>query len=246
MTALKTPLEMFYHWESTVPEEVFLRQAEQLQWREYSWQEFSAQVRRLAAFILEQGYPEGSRIALLSSNSVDWFVADLAIMLSGHVSVPLYPGQDVDSARYILEHSDCKMIFLGAFNNTAQVDAMVPDSVTRVAIRGNTVRCDFQLGDILDTYAAFEGSPIPNQDDIFTLLYTSGTTGRPKGVMHTHGTPAKVAPRMMALLKQHTGDEERGRLFSYLPLSHAAERIIVEMLSLYTNPTDLISIISAA
>jgi long-chain acyl-CoA synthetase len=237
MTALKTPLEMFYHWESTVPEEVFLRQAEQLQWREYSWQEFSAQVRRLAAFILEQGYPEGSRIALLSSNSVDWFVADLAIMLSGHVSVPLYPGQDVDSARYILEHSDCKMIFLGAFNNTAQVDAMVPESVTRVAIRGNEVRCDFQLGDILDAYTPFEGSPIPNQDDIFTLLYTSGTTGRPKGVMHTHGTPAKVAPRMMALLKQHTGDEERGRFFSYLPLSHAAERIIVEMLSLYTNPT---------
>lgn len=236
-TALKTPLEMFYQWEQETPNAIFLRQAEKLQWREYTWMEFSQQVRRLAAFIRAQGYPEGSRIAILSSNSVDWFVVDLAIMLSGHVSVPLYPGQDVESARYILEHSETRMIFLGSFNNAAEVDAMVPASVPRVAMRGNETPCQYQLADIVQSHAAFEDSPRPDPDELFTILYTSGTTGRPKGVMHAHSTPAKVAPRMQTLLHQHHGSDERGRFFSYLPLSHAAERIIVEMMSLYSNPT---------
>jgi long-chain acyl-CoA synthetase len=237
MSEQKTPLEMFYHWEATTPEMVFLRQAENLEWREYTWGEFSDQVRRVASFIVEQGYPAGSRIAILSSNSVDWFVVDLAIMLSGHVSVPLYPGQDIDSARYILEHSETQMIFVGQFNKAAEIDAMMPESVTRVAMRGNQTECQYTLADIIATYPPYTESPVPNTDDLMTLLYTSGTTGRPKGVMHTHGTPAKVVPRMTTLLQQKLGTDERGRFFSYLPLSHAAERIIVEMLSLYTNPT---------
>ncbi len=237
MSAAKTPLEMFYHWESTAPDDNFLRQANNLHWHEYTWRQIAQQVRNLASFIAERGYPPGSRIGLLSCNSVDWFVVDLAIMLSGHVSVPLFPGQDVESGRYILEHSEAQLVFLGRFNRAVDVDAMIPPSVKRVAMRGCSVSCDFRLTDIIASYPPFAESPIPGQDELLTLLYTPGTTGRPKGVMHTHGNLARVMPRVMTLMQQPSRPSQRGRLYSYLPLSHAAERIMIEMLALYTNPT---------
>ena len=85
--AIKVPLEMFYHWEATTPEQVFLRQPSNLQWREYTWAEVADRVRRLASFVRARDFPEGSKIAIFSGNSADWFVVDLAIMLSGLVSV---------------------------------------------------------------------------------------------------------------------------------------------------------------
>jgi len=81
--AVKAPLEMFYHWEATTPEQVFLRQPVDQQWREYTWSEVADRVRRLANFIRAQDFPQGSSIALFSANCADWFMVDLAIMLSG-------------------------------------------------------------------------------------------------------------------------------------------------------------------
>ena len=91
METIKTPLEMFYRWESEVPEHVFLRQSlGNGDWQEYTWAQVSDRVRRLANFIRQQGLPADSNIALWASNSVDWVMVDLAIQLSGYVSVPLF------------------------------------------------------------------------------------------------------------------------------------------------------------
>ncbi len=228
---------MFYHWEANAPNDIFLRQASNSHWHEYTWRQVAQQVRCLASFLAEQGYPAGSRIGLLSANSVDWFVADLAIMLAGHVSVPLYPGQDVVTGRYILEHSEAQMVLLGPFKLAVDADSMIPSNVVRVAMRGCDVSCCFRLTDIIAGYAPCVGSPIPARDALLTLLYTAGTSGRPKGVMHTHGNVAALMPRMMSLMKQWFNQRERGRFYSYLPLAHATERILIEMLALYTNPT---------
>ena len=91
-TAVKSPLEMFYHWEQETPDKVYLRQPSALQWQEYTWREVADQVRRIASFLKSKNYPAESRIAIWSSNSKDWPIVDLAIMLSGHISVPIYPG----------------------------------------------------------------------------------------------------------------------------------------------------------
>ena len=232
---LKTPLEMFYHWESTAADQVFLRQPSQLQWREYTWEEVADRVRKLAGFLHRRGFEPGSRIAILAANCADWFMVDLAIMLAGHVSVPLYPGQDVDSARYILDHSEAKMIFLGAFDQSARVDEMLPGDLPRIAVFGCSVDCDYQLEHLVNEEERFEDSPVPSLDDLMTILYTSGTTGNPKGVMHNHGTPARVCPRHLRVMEFDLGGE-RERLFSFLPLSHAAERIMIEMRAIYSNP----------
>ena len=228
----KMPLEMLYHWESTTPHKVFLRQPKNLQWTEYTWAQVGDAARRIASFIRSQNLPAASRVAIWSSNSKDWPIVDLAIMLAGHISVPLYPGQDIASARYILEHSETALIFLGGFDQWEKAEQAIPDAVPRVAMLGCKVPCQHSLEDILETFPPFSESPLPRPEDTFTIIYTSGTTGNPKGAEHAHITPGYTCPEMLAAFKTEIGNT---RYFSFLPMSHAAERIIVEMSALYCN-----------
>jgi len=231
-TAVKSPLEMMYQWEAETPDHVFLRQPNKLEWTEYTWREIADAVRRIASYIRTQNLEPGSRIGIWSGNSKDWVIVDLAIMLSGHISVPLYPGQDVESAQYIFEHSETALVFVGEFDQAARVDEAVPTNIPRVAMLGCTVECSTSLEDIIAQYDPYPESPIPDPEDIFTMLYTSGTTGNPKGVMHMYQTPGHVVPDLIEGLRM-AGPENR--FFSFLPMSHAAERIVVEMAALYCN-----------
>jgi long-chain acyl-CoA synthetase len=223
---------MFYRWERETPDRVYLRQPANLVWREYTWREVADQVRRVASFLESRGYPPGSRIAIWSSNSKDWPIADLAIMLSGHISVPIYPGQDTGSANYIFNHSEVQLAFLGQFDQAANAKDALIEGMETVAMLGCTVECDTTLERICDEYAPSPHSPVPDPEGIFTIIYTSGTTGNPKGVMHMHQTPGHVMPGLSENLRMNEGEN---RLFSFLPMSHAAERILVELASLYVN-----------
>ena len=229
---VKSPLEMFYRWEEETPDKVYLRQPKNLAWSEYTWREVADRVRRIAAFLKAKDYPAGSRIAIWSSNSMDWPIVDLAIMLSGHISVPVYPGQDTDSANYIFNHSEVKLVFTGDFDQWESAgEALVPGMET-VAMLGCKIDTDTSLDEIYQAYEPYSESPVPDGEDVFTIIYTSGTTGNPKGVMHMYQTPGHVVP---GLVKKFQLDEEQNEFFSFLPMSHAAERIVVEMNSLYCN-----------
>ena len=230
-SVVKSPLEMFYHWEQSVPGKVFLRQPKALQWTEITWAQFADQVRRTAAFLRAQGFPAGSRIALWSGNSKDWLVVDLAISLAGHISVPLYPGQDVESARYIFEHSESRLVFLGSFDQWKRADEAIPVGMPRVAMLGSQVPCQHQLGQIIADTAPVSDSPVPDPEGMWTIVYTSGTTGNPKGVVHAHSTPGYVCPDLNAVFVNNT----ESRFFSYLPMSHIAERILVGMAGVYSG-----------
>lgn len=231
-STVKTPLEMFYRWEQETPDKVYLRQPSNLEWRDYTWREVADQVRRIAAFLISKNYAPGSRIAVWSANSKDWPIVDLAIMLSGHISVPVYPGQDIESANYIFNHSECRLAFLGAFDLSARADEAQADGMETVAMLGCSIECGQSVDTIVREFEPYDESPVPDLEDIFTIIYTSGTTGNPKGVMHMHQTPGHVVP---GLAKSFRMVGQENRLFSFLPMSHAAERIIVELISLYTN-----------
>jgi long-chain acyl-CoA synthetase len=230
--AVKSPLEMFYQWERETPDKVYLRQPTNLQWKEYTWSEVADQVRRIASFLKSRNYPDGSRIAIWSSNSKDWPIVDLAIMLSGHISVPVYPGQDTASANYIFNHSEVKLVFAGDFDQAEHVQDALVEGMETVAMLGCKIESDTSLEAIIAEYPPCLDSPIPDPEAIFTIIYTSGTTGNPKGVMHMHQTPGHVVPGLVETMKMNAGDN---RFFSFLPMSHAAERIVVELASLYAN-----------
>ncbi|MFT4822560.1 MAG: acyl-CoA synthetase (AMP-forming)/AMP-acid ligase II [Cryomorphaceae bacterium] len=119
-----------------------------------------------------------------------WPVVDLATQLSGNVSVPLYPGQDVDSARYILEHGDSKLVFLGDFDQHRKSAEILIRGIPTVAMRGCEVACYHVMEELVQFHQPYSSSPVSDVDSLLTIVYSSGATGKPKGVMLTYGNPA--------------------------------------------------------
>ncbi|WP_426416818.1 AMP-binding protein [Aestuariirhabdus sp. LZHN29] len=225
----KTPLEMFYQWERSRPDRVYLRQSTGSGFREFTWGEVGDQARRLASALKDKGYEPGTRIALLSKNCAEWFIADLAIMLAGYVSVPLYPSQHADTIAYTLRHCDARAIFVGRLDDWAAMESGIPGTAIRIALPYETMPADHHWTDLLRLYEPLQESPLPQGDELMTIVYTSGTTGNPKGVMHSFGNFGFSCTHAMGLLPLKDSDH----FFSFLPLSHIAERFFVEGNSLY-------------
>lgn len=226
------PLERFYHWEATKPDSVYLRQAKDDGWIEYTWREVGQRTRKLANFLQAKNYPAGSRIAIYAQNSPDWFVVDFAIQMAGLVSVPLYPGQASASMQYVMEHSDCQMIFVGHADKPTDI-TLASGDMPRVGIYGCNVDVETDIEAICNEYEALQDNPLPDENSLFTLMYTSGTTGNPKGVIHHYENVSWAVQKM----NENLGLNEETRFFSYLPLSHTAERILVLLYSVNAGAT---------
>jgi len=231
---LKTPLEMLFEWEKKQPNRIFLRQPQQGLWTEYNWAEVARQVRRMAQVLRDLGCQNGDRVALLSKNCSHWIMADLAIMMAGCVSVPLYPTQQADSIEYVLKHSESKIIFVGKLDQWQKIESGIPTGIPRISLPyPDPMTADYNWNDLLKAGKSMEGQIIPHLDQLASIIYTSGTTGFPKGVMHSFRTIAHAAQGYRETFKFGPDD----RFFSYLPLSHVAERVLVEMVGLYCGTT---------
>jgi long-chain acyl-CoA synthetase len=196
-----------------------------LQIQHYTWRQLMDQSRRMAAHLQSLGLPRGSNIALLSKNCAHWLMADFAIWLAGHVSVPLYPTLAAGTIRQILEHSESKLLFVGKLDEWAAMKPGVPAGLPCIALPLAPQPHDYaKWDDIVQRTAPLQGEPVRDGDELATIMYTSGTTGQPKGVMHSF---ANFAWAIQAGLKRvKVGDN--ARMLSYLPLSHVAERSLVE------------------
>src|SRR5688500_7754733 len=115
-----THLEKFLSWETKTPDALFLRQPIQGQWRTWTYSEAGNEIRRMASALLSADLGQNSHIAILSKNCAHWIMADLAIGLAGFVSVPIYPTLSANGVKYILEHSNSKLIFLGKLDSFDQ------------------------------------------------------------------------------------------------------------------------------
>jgi len=229
----QTSLHCLYHWAETTPDEVYLTQPfPDGHVEELTWKQAADQVSRMATHLNSLNLPERSNIAILGKNSAHWILADLAIWASGHASVPLYPTLNGDTAAYVLEHSEAKLMFLGKLDGTADgwndIKGRIPEDLPIISLPMSPRDDTPQWLELVAQNQPSEPK-LPDPDALATLIYTSGSTGRPKGVMHSFRTMISVADGLQQLFP--VSSEER--MLSYLPLAHVAERAAVKTQSLY-------------
>lgn len=227
------PLAQFLHWESNCPERVYLKQPINNQWKTWTWKQAGEEARKMAAQLKASGLQQGDHVALLSKNCAEWIMADLAIMMAGCVSIPIYPTLTSTAIGPIMEHSGSKAIFIGKLDDFSSQKDGIPEGVLHFSFDAYGL----DLG-VSWSQAMAGNTPMVNVHEwqareTFTIVYTSGTTGVPKGVMH--GPDAFQTVLHIATKEVELPNEPA--LFSYLPLSHIAERMAIEMNSFYNKGT---------
>jgi long-chain acyl-CoA synthetase len=223
---------MFYHWESSKPDAVYLRQPVDQVWREYRWRDVGDEARRIAAALQAMGLVAGERVSMLSKNCAHWLIADLATMMAGYSSAPVFTSMAGEDVRYILEHSDCRVLFVGECANWPQVRNILPEKVTVISLPFTEVPgADCSWNDLLASHQALPGNPSRHGHDEITTIYTSGSTGVPKGVVYNFDAAGHIVRNLGQTLRM----SEQDRLISYLPLAHGFERAAVDFVSMYAG-----------
>lgn len=228
MKKFNTPLEAFAYWVETTPNKAFLRQPINRVFKEYTFQEADQEIRKIATALNAMGLSKGSHVALLSKNCAHWVMADLAIMMAECISIPLYATLGADSLHEILVHSESKAIIVGKLDDYSQQKAGIPD-IPIIGVELYDVKEPQSWEQLVANHQPKEGLIAQNQEDLMTIMYTSGTTGNPKGVMHTVGTFDTLINTAYDVIKLPI----QPRYFSYLPLTHIAERAGIELSAVY-------------
>lgn len=210
-------------------------------WQDWSWTQVGDMARRVAAGLIASGIEPGDRVSILSENRPEWVLADLGAILAGAIVVPIYSSMTSREVAYHLSHSGAVLVFAENEGQVAKIEAakdQLPDVGTVVVMQGglegdSTVswnefidpgRTDSFLGQV-DHRAAGPGPDTP-----ITIVYTSGTTGPPKGAVLTHGN---VMATLDATLEIVPNFDEIQTMFCYLPLAHMLERMGGHWLPLY-------------
>ena len=222
-------LQRLYHWERTAPDRIaFTQPMGGNLLKEFSWKDVVDESRRMAAFLRQQGFEPGARIAILSKNCAWWLMSDFAIWMAGYVSVPLYPTLAAGTIVQILQHSEAQLLFVGKLDDWDAMRPGVPAGMPCVSYALSPddarERVDMRWDDIVARTLPMPGSPLREGGDLATIVYTSGTTGMPKGVMQSFGNFAWAIDS--GLKRIRVGADTR--MLSYLPLAHVAERALVE------------------
>jgi long-chain acyl-CoA synthetase len=222
-------LQKFYRWVDELADKTYMTQpmgGDVI--KNFSWKQTFDETARMAAYLKAQGWPAGSKVAILSKNCAHWVMSDLAIWMAGYVSVPLYPTLAAETVRQILEHSESKAVFIGKLDDWEMMAPGVPASLPKISYPLSPKNDYPTWNDIVAKTKPIEGRPVRDGADLCTIIYTSGTTGMPKGVMHNFNGFGMAIASGVQRVKLTQSD----RMLSYLPLAHVAERILVEQGSL--------------
>ena len=254
---LKTLAELPFHFVGRHPRPALMRRCRGDGVEELSTQELFDRIRDLSLGLGALGVGPGDRVAILSDSRPEWVVADLAALVAGAVTAPIYPTLPEAQVRYILADSGARVAVVADETQAAKVRAvwdelpelsamviMDPAADAAAGEESGSGREELSLAEATDRghrrlmtedglgreYKERATAIAPDQ--LATIIYTSGTTGEPKGVMLTHGN---VASNVMAGGSVVRVDSEDAAL-SFLPLSHAFERAVV-FLYLYQGVT---------
>jgi long-chain acyl-CoA synthetase len=199
-------------------------------WLSFTWAQVAAEVARWQAALVKEGLVPGDRVAVMLKNCIEWVIFDQAALGLELVTVPLYLDDRPDSAAYILNNSGAKLLLVeGKFQHKklAEITASTPalqQIVSLAAPENGLVNLSTRFVVADEWLAAAAATPVPERhpsaDALVSIVYTSGTTGRPKGVMLTHENFL-----WNAFYASQCADFESHEVFlSFLPLSHTLER----------------------
>jgi long-chain acyl-CoA synthetase len=217
---------------AATPDQVAYRQFDEAGdgWVRFTWRQVAEQVAAWQAALVKEGLAPGDRVALMLRNCVEWVIFDQAALGLGLVTVPLYPDDRPDNAAYILDHAEARLLLVeGRFQHKRIAEIAASAHTLRRIVsltRPDAAPADWNAPLVVadDWLAAAQGTPVPepalSADQLASIVYTSGTTGRPKGVMLTHGNLLWNAfyASECAAFDQHEV------FLSFLPLSHTLER----------------------
>jgi long-chain acyl-CoA synthetase len=231
-------------------ERVALREKDLGIWQEVSWSLYYNHVRDCCLGFRSLGLRRGDKVAILGDNCREWLYADLAAQAAGGVTVGVYPTNPPKQIEYVLEHSDAVLVVVKdqeQADKVLEVKSGLPLLKKIVAIDMKGLR---QYGDP-DLVSFSEVTDLGHQhaganprlfeelvaktapQDVALMVYTSGTTGPPKGAMLTHANLVSLAESFSAV----TGIREEDQIVSYLPLCHIAERLVSVILALHVGYT---------
>ena len=230
------PLQRIYACEHNSPSQPLFTQPINGQLLNWTWATAMQETRRMAAWIDAQGWPAGSNIVIVSKNCAWWIMADFAIWMAGHVSVPFFPAARDLSLAALFRHSQPVACFVGPLENPLPLGEDIFDNLPFVVFpncaQEHTPPGSNLWSNIIATQPPLEANPLRHSDDLATIIYTSGTTGQPKGAMQTFRSLSLMGKSMEPAFGVNP-DEGIDRILSYLPLAHVAERAIVEMNMLF-------------
>ena len=225
ITHYQSNLDNFLHWAKHTPKNLYLRQPIEDRYLDYSFERSASEVKKIAQFI-QNNLKDGPRhVGIMSKNSAHWILSDLAIAAADAISVPFYATLTKDQLNQVLVHSDCQLLIVGKLDHWDKIKDGIPEHILQIHTPESSEKTGYQWTELLKNTTEIESTPTPSPSDISTIVYTSGTTGMPKGVMiNNGGIEAGInMARKIALL-----DTPGTRFISYLPLCHIAERNFVE------------------
>ncbi len=196
-------------------------------WQHYTWADTARDVNRWRAALKAEAFGKGDRVAVWLRNCRHWVIFDQAALSLGLVVVPLYMADRPDNLNHVLHHSDAKLLLVeseDAWRELQQAEGELPQ-LKRVVTLGPVADHKDDLLRSVDDWIAVEQEIEPEAvrpDDLASIVYTSGTTGRPKGVMLSHRnmlSNAYSGVRSVAVLPTDI-------VLSFLPLSHTLERTV--------------------
>ncbi len=222
---------LFYQRVKRTPDGIAYRNYDRVnkQWYELSWADMERQVARWRQALAGEELESGDRVAILLRNCPEWVMFDQAALSLGLVVVPLYTDDRADAIAYILKDAAVKLMLVqdsGRWKRMREVVSDLP-SLQRVVLLESKQQVDADDEELVRTAKSWlppRGEPLvqrrADSHSLASIVYTSGTTGRPKGVMLSHWNMLSIAHASLTVIDCYTQDS----FLSFLPLSHTLER----------------------
>ena len=229
-------------------DQIWMRQKKLGIWRSWTWQETGVAVREIAGGLMALGFERGHTASILANTVVEWVLADVAVLSCGGVSNGIYPTDAASQVHYLCEDSATRVLFVEddeQLDKALEVRERLP-LLQKVVVFDMMGLRDLDDPDVMSLDAlralgrnwlekhpnAVQQSAADCQpEDLAILVYTSGTTGKPKGAMHSHRGLVYTTRGFNTLVAQ----DERDERMCFLPLCHIAERMGGEYFALYTG-----------